>query len=1101
MEHSNDRIANLLPSQLKRLQQVLEEKASKSPTEPVLMKRSAGTVNLPLSFSQERFWFLEQMGLGSAYNMSFGLRLEGVLNAQVLEECLNELVRRHESLRTSFEMCDGEPVQVVHQSGRFQLQLVDMTAEEPHAKKEKLRREINARTQASLDMIGGPLFNVVLIAVHEREHILFFATHHIVADGWSASLLIKELTALYSSFSRGHPSPLIEPEVQYADYALWQRKLLQGEVLERQLAYWRERLAGVTPVLDLPTDHPRPTEETFQGARLSFQISKELLNRTQQLASSQQATLFMVHVAAYQLLLARLSGQGDIVIGSAIAGRVRRPLESVVGCFLNTLMLRAKVERGMTFRQLLAQVRESALGAFAHQEVPFEKLVAELHPDRNLAHQPLCQVGLTLQNLPNEVTSVSSLRITPVSGDKVTSKFDLWFFLNESPMGLRGVVEYAKDLFEEETVQRWSGYYQRILSKVVEDPGCVISQMRLMSEEEREQQLLSLRGQEVGYRKDVCFHEWIGEQAALQPEAIALIEERGELSYGELEIRSNQLAHRLRGLGVGPEVVVGVCMRRSAAMVVSLLAIAKAGGAYLPLDERYPDARVQYLLSDSGASIVVSEQRLSSRLSGPNRLLVCVDGEAERERIGCEQSEVPLSGVSREHLAYVIYTSGSTGQPKGTMLTHGSLLNYLNWAKEAYRLEEGKGAPVNTPIAFDATVTSLWLPLVCGLTVTLLPEQGELESLGEALRGRAGYSLVKLTPAHLEGLQRLNPESEWEGSAAALVIGGEALRYEDLLYWRQHAPGMRLINEYGPTETVVGCCVFEVGELGKGNVPIGRPIGNTWVYVLDEELEPVPVGVTGELYIGGAGVGRGYWKRAGMTAERFLADAYGPAGSRMYRTGDRVRYRRDGNLEFIGRSDYQVKVRGYRIELGEIETVLLQAPGVKQAVVVAQQQDDQQRLVAYVAADGSVDHSTLRAHVRRILPEYMLPSDFVILNDLPLNVHGKIDREQLPSLQPPDLRGPLAAPRTPTEQALATIWMEVLKCNQVDIHHNFFELGGHSLSAMRVVARVRERLHPGFEIKMFFNAPTVAESAIFIDLYKVTDVHEPMAPGWQEEIF
>ena len=919
---------------------------------PPLEHQARPSGGVVLSFAQERLWFLEQMGLvGAAYTIPLGLRLRGVLDARALEASFAELVRRHESLRTRFEMQEGEAVQVIDAPAVFGLEQHDLRALTPELQEQEIQLQMKRRSQQSLDLMNGPLFNVALFLLQEREHVVLLTMHHIISDGWSGGILVRELSTLYAVYSQGLPSPLPELPIQYADYARWQRSWLCGDVLNRQLAYWREQLSGAPAALELPTDHPRPAVASYQGLKLPFTLDKALTEKLLALARREHTTLFMVLLAAYQLLLARLSGQNDVVVGSPIAGRTHRQTEDLIGFFVNTLVMRTHLQPQFSFRQLLQHVKNVTLAAYDHQDLPFEKLVAELQPQRSLSRQPIFQALLTLQNMPQETMNISGLTFERYGPEQLTSKFDFTIFARDTPSGLIGAIEYAKDLFEEETVQRWSGYYQRILSKVVEDPGCAISQMRLMSEEEREQQLLSLRGQEVGYRKDVCFHEWIGEQAALQPEAIALIEERGELSYGELEIRSNQLAHRLRGLGVGPEVVVGVCMRRSAAMVVSLLAIAKAGGAYLPLDERYPDARVQYLLSDSGASIVVSEQRLSSRLSGPNRLLVCVDGEAERERIGCEQSEVPLSGVSREHLAYVIYTSGSTGQPKGTMLTHGSLLNYLNWAKEAYRLEEGKGAPVNTPIAFDATVTSLWLPLVCGLTVTLLPEQGELESLGEALRGRAGYSLVKLTPAHLEGLQRLNPESEWEGSAAALVIGGEALRYEDLLYWRQHAPGMRLINEYGPTETVVGCCVFEVGELGKGNVPIGRPIGNTWVYVLDEELEPVPVGVTGELYIGGAGVGRGYWKRAGMTAERFLADAYGPAGSRMYRTGDRVRYRRDGNLEFIGRSDYQVKVRGYRIELGEIETVLLQAPGVKQAVVVAQQQDDQQRLVAYVAAD------------------------------------------------------------------------------------------------------------------------------------------------------
>jgi len=887
--------------------------------------------------------------LEAVYVNTQAWRIRGPLRVQAFERAWHLLLERHPILRTAFVGQELEtPLQVVLHRAELPFQMEDWSSVSTAQQEERFRALLRTEISQPLTLTKPPLMRLCLIRIDEQEHRLVWTSHHLLLDAWSQPILLQELLTAYQAFERDI-RPDLAPPPPYRDYIGW----LQRQDVGLAENYWRERLVGFHEPTALCLPKTNAAAVLGAGHANYTHIFGLKVQSLHSFARQHRCTLNTLLQAAWAVILSLYSNTRDVVFGVTIAGRpVNLPgSESMVGLFINTLPLRVQVNPGDSVGQLLqrVQARQSELLEFQYSALVDIHRWSELPPRSALFDHTLVFERYSPEEA--DAGSPGSLRMERIGGaEQIHYPLILTFIAHEV---LALTVTYDRARFDAAAVEHLVGHLQMALSGIASNAQCSIRDLQLMDEGERRQQLVQWNATERGYEKEDLFHELISSQAARTPEEVALIDAEGEVTYAELEQRANRLAHHLGRLGVGPEVVVGLCMRRSAAMVVGLLAIAKAGGAYLPLDERHPDARLQYMLGDSGARVVVSEQRLRSRLSGRQRWLVCVDEEVEGGQIEAEGGEPPESGVGAEHLAYMIYTSGSTGQPKGTMLTHASMLNYLHWAVEHYAVGQGNGAPVNTPIAFDAVITSLWVPLLAGRAVTLLPEEDELGALGRALSGGAGYSLLKLTPGQLEVLRRLHPEAARADAAAALVVGGEALRYEDVAFWRERVPSLRVINEYGPTETVVGCCAYEVEESGEGGVPIGRPIANTRVYVLDEELEPVPVGVEGELYVGGAGVGRGYWKRPGLTAERFVADPYGRReGARMYRTGDRVRYRGDGNLEFLGRSDQQVKVRGYRIEAGEIEATLMKAAGVKQAVVVARKEEERDaRLVAYVVAD------------------------------------------------------------------------------------------------------------------------------------------------------
>ncbi|HVG59538.1 MAG TPA: amino acid adenylation domain-containing protein [Hyalangium sp.] len=1032
-----------------------------------------GREGLPLSFAQQRLWILDQLAPSSPlYNVPAAVRLTGNLDPEGLRAALEEVVDRHEALRTTFEAVDGEPVQRIHPRQSVRLPLMDLSGS-PEAEREQLLTEACAReAQRPFDLRRGPLLRARLLRVAPSDHVLLLVMHHIVSDGWSMGRLFRELAELYDAHTRGRPPALAPLPIQYADYAVWQRQWLAGEVLERQLAWWKERLAGAPAALELPTDRLRPAVQSFRGAEHRFSLPMELGRRLRDFGREQGTTPFMTLLAGFKQLLSWYSGQRDVVVGTPVAHRTREETEGLIGFFVNTLVLRTSLHGAPSFRELVGRVREASLGAYAHQDVPFEKLVEVLAPERDLARTPLFQVMFVLQNTPMEAHELPGLTMHPLQPESGTAKFDLTLELVETDGSFTGALEFNTDLFDRTTVERMATHLQAILEAAMAEPEARLSRLLRLPAGER-QRILALGQGAARLQPCAGAHELFERQVEASPEAVALTFQGGTLSYRELDRRAAALARELRALGIGPDAQVGLCAHRSPELVVGMLGVLKAGGAYVPLDPSYPKERLALVLEDARPRVVLATEACRSLLPPTGATVLTLESAP-----GAHASEEARleSQVRPGHLAYVLYTSGSTGRPKGVMIHHGGLVNYLAWAAQAYAVAEGQGAPVHSPVGFDLTVTSLLVPLITGRPVELLPEAGDVSALSRSLLPGADFSLVKLTPAHLELLaHQLTPAQA--GSARALVIGGEALLPRMLDFWRRHAPQVRLINEYGPTETVVGCCIYEVPRdfAGASSVPIGRPIAGTELYVLDERMEPVPLGVPGELYIGGAGLARGYQNRPELTAERFVPHPFSQEpGARLYRTGDLARYLADGNLEFLGRIDLQIKVRGFRIELGEIEAVLASHPSVREAAVTAPDMGGGRALVAYVVpVEGSaLDGSELREFLASKLPDYMVPARWSFLPALPLTPNGKVDRRALPAPEAPT-RPVQVAPRSEREAALARLFAEVLGLPRVGVTETFFELGGHSLSAVRMLARLREELGMQLPLRVLFESPTV----------------------------
>lgn len=1052
----------------------------------------------PLSFAQERLWFLHQLEpQSSAYHLFNGLRLHGPLNVAALEQTLHEIVQRHEILRTTFHIVDGRPVQRIDEQSSVTLVVSDLSALDDDERAREIDRITQDTARRPFDLAAGPLLRARLLRLGESqtgedEHVLLFTLHHIISDGWSATVLVREVTALYEAFCAAHPSPPASPlpqlRIQYADYAIWQRRWLQGEVLDQHLSYWREQLQGAPPMLDLPTDRPRPTVQTFNGAAVSFAISSDLSETLATLSRREGVTLYMTLLAAFQILMSRYSGQTDIVVGGDTANRNSIETESLIGFFVNMLVLRTNVDGELAFGEFLRRVRDVALSAYAHQELPFEKLVEELQAPRELSRNPLFQVLFTLQNNTREHLELAGVQLEPIAATGRPAKFDLTLAMKETNAGLLGVFEYNTDLFDESTIQRMAAHFETLLAGIAAGVEQKVGSLSLLTHEE--QRLLAQWSKGEAQELPVeCAWELFEAQVLQTPEAIALNAGDVSFTYDELNKRANQLASLLRSWGVGPDVLVALCLNRSAEMVVAILGVMKAGGAYVPLEPNDPLERLSLILEETKAPVVLTSSDLVEKLPALFAQVLCLD--SEWEIVAAENDDNVPREATAENLAYVIHTSGSTGKPKGVMVHHRGLVNYLTWCRDAYRVADGSGSPVHSPLTFDLTVTSLLSPLCAGRAVTLIRDDVGGAGLADSLRNDSGYSLVKLTPAHLTLLgHSLNDRSHaW---SRLLVVGGEALTSEALAPWQQHSPDTKIVNEYGPTETVVGCCVYATttsaaakrgDSVPGGRIPIGQPIANTRLHVLDVGFQPVPVGVAGELYIGGAGVARGYLNAPELTAERFIPDPFSDsAGARLYRTGDLVRYLADGNLDFLGRQDQQVKLRGYRIELGEIENALAGHRTVREAVVtVREDTPGDRRLVAYVTARGeqSCNASELHDYAQQRLPEYMLPSAFVLLDALPLTTNGKIDRAALPAPdgERPQWEGEYVAPRSALEEVLEGVWAELLSVDRVGIHDNFFALGGHSLLATQLLARLLTLFKMELPLIAIFQSPTIAEFA------------------------
>jgi amino acid adenylation domain-containing protein len=873
------------------------------------------------SFAQQRLWFVSRLRAGStAYHVPAALRLTGRLDAAVAERSLREVVRRHEALRTVFRMVGGQLIQVVLPDVPCSLPIVDLSHLPPVDRAAEAARRAAVEFRRAFDLERGPLLRAGLLRLGAEDHLLWLEIHHIASDGWSMGILLQDFAAVYAAFLRGEPSPLPPLALRYADYAAGQRARMQGETLREHLTYWKQQLDGLAESLELPTDRPRPVESALRGGTRFFSLPLALTEALESLGRREVTWLFMTLLAGFQALLQRYTSQNDIAVGTPVADRPRRELHKMIGCFLNVVVLRTDLSGDPSFRELLRRVRTMALRAYAHQELPFERLVEELRPARLPGRQPLIQVMFTLLNDPTKGMALPGLKVAPIAVDCGAAHYDLTLTMTRTEAGLDGAFEYDSDLFDAATIDRMIGHFKVLLGAVVADPDRRLSDLPLLTDAERQQLLVDWNDTRAEYPRERCVHELFQEQAARTPAAVAVAGGGVTLTYAELNRRANRLAHRLQALGVGPESLVGLYAERTPGMVVGLLGILKAGGAYVPLDPSYPTERLAFMLEDAAAPFVLTERRLAASLPASSARHVLLDADAEA--IARHSDDNPDSGATPDNLAYVPYTSGSTGKPKGALILHRGLVNYLHWATEAYEVAKGTGAHLHSPLGYDLTVTSLFPALLAGRTVFVLPEGGGVESLSTALRRDGGCSLVRLTPSHLQMLSSMVPAREAAGRTAAFVIGGEVLSAESLALWRRHAPRTRLIKEYGPTETGVGC-VYEVSAdtPATGPVPIGRPIANTRVYVLDERMQPVPVGVPGELYIGGAGVCRGYWRRPDLTAAKFVRDPFATeAGARLYRTGDRVRWRTDGHLEFLGRLDDQVTPNG------QVDRAALPAP-------------------------------------------------------------------------------------------------------------------------------------------------------------------------------
>ncbi|HEU0012282.1 MAG TPA: amino acid adenylation domain-containing protein, partial [Longimicrobium sp.] len=996
----------------------------------------------PLSFAQERMWFLERLLPGSpVYNLPLRLRLRGPVDPEALRRALEAVVHRHEPLRTTFSLRGGQPVQVVHAPAGLELPLTDL-AHLPREVAEAEAEAVSAReARRPFDLERGPLLRAALLRIAPDEWLLLLDLHHIVSDGWSTGVLYRELAALYRGFADGGDPHLPPLPVQYADYAAWQRRWLSGARLEAQLAYWRDRLAGA-PVLDLPTDRPRPAQLSLRGGWVDFRLPAGVSAAVDALAKRENASVFMVLAAAFKALLARYTGQADLVVGTPIAGRGRAEVEGLIGLFVNTLALRTDLSGDPSFRQAVARVRETTLQAYAHQDVPFEKLVDELKVERSLSRHPLFQVSFSVVEGDDGAAAgfdLGAARAEPAEGDTATAKFDLTFAVVTGPDGYGGGVEYAEELFDSETMRRFAGHFAALVRAAVAEPDAPLSRLpSLLSADERRRVLEEWSHADHPY-PDRPVHALFAEQAARTPDAVALAYQGRAITYAELDARANRIAHHLRARRVGPDVPVGVLAERAPETVAAVLGILKAGGGYLPLDPAYPADRLRYMLGDAGVRVVIAPAGLPAGLPRDD-VPDLLDLRAEADAIAARPADDPRVPIAPGSLAYLVYTSGSTGLPKGVLVPHRGVPNLAAAQVRRWGVDARSRVLQFASFSFDAAVSETFTALTTGAALVLAPREELVPgpALLETLR-RERITKVTLPPSALAVL-----EPDALPDLRTLISAGEAVGPAVVARW---APGRAFHNAYGPTETTVGAASAEC-EPGDEIPPIGRPFDNVRCYVLDDALQPAPIGVPGELCVGGPGVARGYHGRPGLTAERFVPDPYGAEpGARMYRTGDRVRWRGDGQLEFLGRLDEQVKIRGFRVEPGEVAALLAGRPGVADALVLARDGAGGRRLVAYVvAAEGAEAPrpGVLRDELKRRLPDYMVPSAIVVMDDFPRTPNGKVDRAALPEPEPPAAAGQ-APPQGELERAMAAVWQELLSLPGVGVHDNFFEVGGHSL--------------------------------------------------------
>ena len=1044
------------------------------------------SVSFPVSFAQQRVWFLHYLEPTTAsYNLPVGFRLRGPLDVGALEESLNEVVKRHDVLRTTFPVREGRPLQVIVSVRRVALPVIDLTDSPPEAREGDAARLAAVEANRPFDLAQGPLFRARLLRLHEEEHVLIVTMHHIVSDGWSIGILMRELAALYGAFRLGRPSPLPELPIQYADYALWQHEWLRGDVLETDLAYWKRQLAGLPALLEVPTDRRRGAVRSPRGGSLSAICPPGLLERLKALARNESSTLFMTLLAAFQLFLSRYTGQEDIPVGSPIAGRTQVETEGLIGFFVNTLVLRGDLSGDPSFRRLLARVREMALDAYAHQDLPFERLVQEMQPVRSPSQTPLFQIVFQLATSPRQQPSFFGLDVTSFPVRTENAKFDLSLSVIARPdrLSSSSVIDYRTDLYDAETIRRMLGHWHVLLAGIAADPDRPISEIPLIDDAERRQILFDWNATQSAYPREKSVSEVFEAQAAATPNATALVFGAERMTYAELNARANRLAHALRARGVEAETPVGVFLERSFELVVALLAILKAGGSYVPLDTAYPRERLSLLIRQTGMGLVLTDGDSANRIGAEDDVSI-LRLDTEPRAIESRPAENLPSLASGDSIASVMFTSGSTGTPKGVLVPHRGILRLVKGV-EYVRIGPEDVFLQLSPIAFDASTFELWGALLNGARCVLFPGRIPTPADLRSVIAEHRVSILWLTASLFNVI--IDKDASALSGIRELLIGGEALSVEHVRRALDAMPWTRILNGYGPTEsTTFACCHRILTPLPESvhSIPIGKPISNTRVHVLDRKGNPVPVGIAGELFIGGDGLARGYLGDPELTAEKFVPDPFSDRpGERLYRTGDLVRYRSDGQIEFLGRLDKQLKIRGFRVEPEEIEAVLTGHPEVASAFVMAREDVlGDRRLVAYLTRrNGSRDPlPDAGTYLASKLPEYMVPSAFVVLGSVPLNAVGKVDWRALPrpalELSEPSAAGG-ARPQDTLELVLLKMWEDALGLRSIGLEDDFFELGGHSLLAVRLFADIEKSFGCSLPLATLFQAPTVARLA------------------------
>ncbi|MDT4968421.1 MAG: hypothetical protein QOJ64_3158 [Acidobacteriota bacterium] len=1087
MSELTERIAGLSPEKRELFTRLLQKQGVAIPALPI-SRRSADVERLPLSLAQQRLWFLDQLEPGSNfYNIFETFPFNGPLDEQALERSVNEIVRRHEVLRTTFDVVDGQPVQKIAPHAPVSIPVIELSHLTPETREGEVARISAEASGAPFDLRGGPLVRFTLLRLDAEERVLLVGMHHIISDAWSLDILTRELRILYKAFAKGESSPLPDLQIQYSDFAIWQRQWLQGEVLDKQVSYWQRQLSGAPAALELPTDKPRPLVPTHNGASQTRGLPRGLFASIKSLSQRENASPFMALLAAFNVLLHRYTNQVDIVVGTPLAGRNRSEVEGLIGFFVNTLVIRTDLSGDPGFSGLLRRVRDTALDAYAHQDLPFEKLVEVVQPERDTSRNPLFQVSFQLSNVADDSLDEEYAAECGVESEveETTAKFDLGINFWASTEDLRLQVDYSSDLFEHETIERMLEHFERLLIDVCSDPTRPVSQIEFLTEAERAQLLYEWNDTSSDYPRSSCLHELFETQAKRAPHAIAVVLGDKSLTYGELNKRANQVARRLRTCGVRPEVAVGICMDRSIELVVGLLGILKAGGAYVPLDTEYPEQRLRYMIEDAGVRVMLTQSSLAEALSGRCEQVLCID--SDWEGFASESVENLPCDASAQNPAYIIYTSGSTGRPKGVVVTHSSVArtvcdtNYIS-VSPSDRIAQASNS------SFDAATFEFWSALVHGAILVVIPKETMISPRDLASHVRKfGITVLFLPTALFNQVAGHDPGAF--SSLRYLMFGGEMADPAAVRNVLSTSPPRHLLHMYGPTESTTYASWHAVENLSQdaSTVPIGRPVSNTQIYLLDRDCRPVPLGVAGELCVGGDGLARGYLCRPELTAERFIPDPFSTApGSRFYRTGDVARRLPNGAIEFMGRGDEQVKIRGYRIELGEIECVLREHEGVREVVVLAREDaPGEKRLVAYIVG-GEFDAPTsseLRSYMRERVPDYMVPTAFIVLEQMPLTPNGKIDRRALPApeLTRYEYHSGLVPPRTPVEAALTDIFGAVLGLASVGVNENFFDLGGHSLLATQIMSRIRENLQIELPLRALFSNPTVGELTVIAE--------------------